>query len=356
MRKRFDDPVFSGKESRSVKAVCLRAPQEFVPVEIPEPAAPGPGQVLVRTHRMGVCGTDLSAYLGKMPFFAYPRIPGHELGVEVLAVGPDVTKIRPGDRCSVEPYLNCGTCLACRKGATNCCASLKVIGVMQDGGLCERFLIRAEKLHPSAHLSYDELALVETLAIGRHAVQRADVRAGQHVLVIGAGPIGLSVLVFLKLAGVRTIVLDLHESRLAFCRERMQVDATLNAAGDFEPALRDLTRGDLPEVVIDATGSPQSMSRAFSLIAPTGRLVFVGITPEEVHFQHTIFHKPEGTLLCSRNALPSDFTEIIEAIERGRIDTKPWITHRTSLANMIEDFPAYTRPETGVVKAIIEVS
>ena len=155
-----------------MKAIRLEEPKNFQYVEIADPGQPGPGQVLVRTHRMGVCGTDLSGWLGKFPFFKYPRIPGHELGVEVLATGEGVTNVAPGDRCSVEPYMNCGKCFACRRGHGNCCCTLNVIGVMIDGGICERFLIRADKLHPSKKLSYEQLALVETLAIGCHATDR----------------------------------------------------------------------------------------------------------------------------------------------------------------------------------------
>ena len=120
-----------------MKAIQLAEPQSFRQIEIDEPNQPVAGQALVRIHRIGICGTDYSGYLGKMPFFSYPRIPGHELGVEVLAVGEDVSKVRPGDRCAVEPYMNCGTCFPCRKGSTNCCENLKVLGVMTDGGMTE---------------------------------------------------------------------------------------------------------------------------------------------------------------------------------------------------------------------------
>ncbi len=184
-----------------MKAIRLNEPKHFEHVDIAEPESPGPGQALVRTHRMGICGTDYSGYFGKMPFFRYPRIPGHELGVEVLEVGEGVTNIKPGDRCSVEPYMNCGECYACRKGNGNCCEKLDVIGVMIDGGLCERFLIRADKLHPSGKLSFEQLALVETLAIGCHATDRGNPQEGEHVLIIGAGPIGLATLEFTRLTG-----------------------------------------------------------------------------------------------------------------------------------------------------------
>src|ERR1041385_7924419 len=204
-----------------MKAIQLQAPQQFAVIDVPEPGRPGPGEAVIRVHRVGVCGTDISGYLGKMPFFSYPRIPGHELGVEVLEVGADVTDVRPGDRCSVEPYMNCGNCHACRKGASNCCAHLKVLGVMTDGGLRDRFTVPARKLHVARKLTYDQLALVETLAIGCHAVNRSGLQRGEPCLVIGAGPIGLATLEFVKLAGAKAIVADLVPSRLNFCRDVM---------------------------------------------------------------------------------------------------------------------------------------
>jgi alcohol dehydrogenase len=339
-----------------MRAIRLEKPGHFERIEIAEPAQPAAGEALVRVHRVGICGSDISGYLGKMPFYSYPRIPGHELGVEVLAVGAGVSNVKAGDRCSVEPYMNCGTCIACRKGASNCCANLKVLGVMTDGGLRDRFIVPAHKVHPSKKLSFDQLALVETLAIGCHAVDRPALAADENCLVIGAGPIGLSVIVFAKLAGAKVIVMDMNRQRLDFCKEVMGVDETIMAGENVEADLRNATNGDLPDVVIDATGSNVSMSNAFSYVAPTGRLVYVGITTKEVTFKHPIFHKPEGTLLCSRNALPKDFTRIIGLIETVKIDTRPWITHRTGFENLAADFESFTKPETGVIKAVVDVA
>src|SRR5580765_8585670 len=144
-----------------MKAIQLEAPKVFRRIDLGEPGAPASDEALVRIHRVGICGTDISGYLGKMPFFSYPRIPGHELGVEVLAVGTGVTHVRPGDRCSVEPYMNCGQCYSCRGGHTNCCENLKVLGVMMDGGMTERIVLPARKLHPANKLSLEQCALVE---------------------------------------------------------------------------------------------------------------------------------------------------------------------------------------------------
>ena len=338
-----------------MKALQLEAPKRWRRIDIPEPSRPGPGDALVRVHRVGVCGTDISGYLGKMPLFSYPRIPGHELGVEVLEVGPGVENVRPGDRCSVEPYLNDPNSYASRRGRPNCCEKLRVLGVHIDGGLRPYFHVPARKLHVARALGFDQLALVETLAIGRHATQRADPKPDEATLIIGAGPIGLATLEFVKRTGTKVIVLDVNEKRLRFCKEVMGVAHTLTPSDDVERDLRAVTDGHRPDVVIDATGSSGSMSGAFGYVAHGGRLVFVGITTDEVRFRHAVFHKPEGTLLCSRNALPEDFGHIIRLIEDGRLDTRPWITHRVGFDDVIGAFPSYTKPETGVIKAIIEV-
>jgi alcohol dehydrogenase len=338
-----------------MKALSLEAPKQWKRVEIAGPNAPGPGEALVRVHTVGICGTDVSGYLGKMPFFSYPRIPGHELGVEVEAVGPGVTNVAPGDRCAVEPYLNCQTCYACRRGRTNCCENHETLGVHCDGGLRPRFLVPGRKLHISRKLAFEQLALVETLAVGCHAVDRAAPQADESVLIIGAGPIGLAVLEFVRLSAAQLLVLDVNEQRLAFCREVMGVRHTLQPSDRLDAQVKEIIGGHGPDVVIDATGNSASMSGAFGLVAHGGRLVFVGITTDDVRFRHPVFHRPEGTLLCSRNAATRDFGRIIGLIEAGRIDTGPWITQRSAFDELIDAFPSYTRPETGVIKAVVTV-
>ena len=307
---------------------------------------------------MAICGTDVSCYLGKFPFFDYPRIPGHELGVEVVAVGEGVDNVKAGDRCSVEPYLNCGECHACSKGQVNCCENLKVFGVMMNGGLCERSLIRADKLHPSDKLSYEQLALVETLAIGCHATDRGAPEEGQHVLVIGAGPIGLATIEFSLLTGAEMTIMDMSEERLNFCRDNYGIENLVTFKGDGSELdrIKEITNGNLFDVVTDATGNNRSMSNALEYVAHTGSLVFVGITTQEVSFVHPALHRKEMNLLASRNALPGDFPRIIGLIEDGTINTDPWITHRVPFDEVAERFDSLTRPETGVLKAIIEVT
>lgn len=341
-----------------MKAIQLEKPEHFRVIDVPEPPAPGPGDAVVRIHRVGICGTDLSGYLGKMPFFSYPRIPGHELGVEVVAVGPGVTGVKVGDRAAIEPYINCQTCYSCTRGHTNCCENHKTLGVHIDGGLTPLFTIPARKLHVSKKLTFEQLALVETLGIGLHAINRSNPKADETVLVIGAGPIGLSAVEFAKLAGSRVIVMDLNEQRLRFVREKMGVAETITAKGLDEDVktFTEMTGGKLGNVVIDATGSAKSMAAAYNFAGFTGRVVFVGITQDPITFTQPLMHRREVTFLASRNAVSPEFTRIVRLIEGGMIDTRPWVTHSVPFDAMIGEFPKWLKPETGVVKAMVEVN
>ena len=336
-----------------MQALALTAPRQFEFIEDDEPARPAAGQALIRVHNVGVCGTDVSGYLGKMPFIQYPRILGHELGVEVLAVGAGVTNVKVGDRCSVEPYLNCGTCPSCLRGSTNCCETLQVLGVHCDGGLRARILVPAHKLHPANDLSFEQLALVETLGIGCHAVNRGAPGAGDHVLIIGAGPIGLSVLEFARLTGATLHVIEPNERRRDFVRETYDLSSV---HASLDPAtFADLTQGHLARVVFDATGNAGCMSRALEYAGFGGRIVYVGITTEPVPLNDPLFHRREMTLLATRNAVSSDFTRILALIREGKINTRPWISHRMNFADVPAEFPLLLAPDSGVVKAMIQL-
>jgi 2-desacetyl-2-hydroxyethyl bacteriochlorophyllide A dehydrogenase len=341
-----------------MKAIQLERPQAFRYIDVPEPPPPGPGDAVVRVHAVGICGTDYGGYLGKMPFFSYPRIPGHELGVEVVAVGDGVQNVAAGDHCAVEPYINCQKCYSCVRGHTNCCEHHQTLGVHCDGGLRRLFTVPARKLHLARRLTFAQSALVETLAIGCHAIDRGNPKSGETILVVGAGPIGLSVIEFAKLSGARVIVMDMNESRLAFVRERMGVADTIVTKGDGTEvaALEKLTDGRFCDVVVDATGSNKSMAQALGYCSFAGRLVYVGITQAELQFPHApIMHRRELTLLASRNALSRDFSRIIHLIEDGKIDTRPWITHEAPFEDMVNQFPQWLNPASGVIKAVVGI-
>lgn len=334
--------------------------KEIKAVDLPDVEAPGPGEALVRTHRMGICGTDLSCYLGKFPFFSYPRTPGHELGLEVIAVGEGVTNVKAGDKCSLEPYLNDPESIPSKKGHSNACSNVSVVGVHQSGGLRKsNWIVPAHKLHPGNDLSYDELALVETLAIGYHAVKRGNPQTGETVMVIGAGPIGLACLEFLKLMDLKVLVVDFAQNRLDFCAENLGIPHPVLARpdGSHLAEIETITEGGFCDVIIDATGHAGSMVQCHQYAAVGGRVVYVGITAQDLTFpQAPFFHRRELSVMASRNALPADFPEIIQIITDGKINLQNWITHRLDITEVPEEFDKFTVPATGALKAVITVN
>jgi len=339
-----------------MKALLLESPGTFIWEERPMAKAPGYGEVMVKVRRIGICGTDLHAYEGSQPFFNYPRVLGHELGVEVVELGEGVEHIQVGDTCSVEPYRNTTLDQAVRRGKTNCGENLSVIGVHEDGGMQEYFTYPAKYLYKSERLSLEQLALVETLGIGCHAVNRASVGTQDTVLVIGVGPIGLGTVQFAQAAGAQKVLaMDINPSRLDFASNVMGVDGTVMAGDHAEEQIREKLNGDLPTVVFDATGHAQSMMKAFDYVAYGGILVYIGLFVGEISFYDPYFHKKEITLMSSRNALGSEFVQIIDYLEQGKITTDPWITHRTTFDQVPDQFDSWLDPKHGVIKAVVEM-
>lgn len=338
-----------------MKTIILNKPQEFQVISRDFDDTLAENEALLKIHRIGICGTDYHAYRGRQPFFSYPRVLGHELGAEVIGLGSgaNASGITIGDKVSVEPYLNCGVCQPCQNGKTNCCESLKVLGVHIDGGMAEYLKVPVNKLHKSAILQYEQLALVETLGIGSHAVQRANVTENDIVLVIGAGPIGLSVIQFAKINGAKIAVMDFSKQRLDFANEAIGIDESIIATEDFSADdLRKILKGNMPTVVFDATGNAQSMMKAFSYVAFGGKLVYVGLFQGEVTFFDPDFHRREITLLASRNALPADFKHIISKMESGEINTKAWLTHEAAFEDLPTVLETWLDPKSQVIKAM----
>lgn len=336
-----------------MKTLILNQPGEFTLQETEFPHLQASDHALVRVRHVGICGTDLHAFEGTQPFFSYPRILGHELAVEIVEIGKNDRGLAIGDICAVEPYLNCGKCVSCRRGRTNACVNLQVLGVHTDGGMREMINVPIRKLHPSHGLGADKLAIVEMLSIGAHAVQRAKLEAQENVVVIGAGPIGLGTMAFAKLMHVNVIAMDINPDRLAFCSENLGIELTINALDNPQQALLDLL-GEMPTTVFDATGNKNSMMKAFDLVAHTGQLVYVGLVRDDISFNDPYFHSHELTLLSSRNATGDDFAWVIDSLASGKVNVDKWITHHVTPELLPGDFASWLKPETGVIKAMLD--
>ncbi|WBS04740.1 zinc-binding alcohol dehydrogenase family protein [Pseudoduganella sp. SL102] len=336
-----------------MKAVVCESPGELRLVDRPMPQA-GPGEVLLRVRRIGLCGTDMHIFRGTQPYLEYPRVMGHELSGEVVTA-PEDSGLRAGDQVYVMPYLSCGHCVACRKGKTNCCTHLQVLGVHRDGGMAEYLALPAQFVFRTGGISLDDAAMLEFLAIGAHAVRRGDVKPGQNVLVAGAGPIGIAVALFAGLQGATVSVLDTREDRLAFCRQALGIERTVTVGEHDKAALAAITGGEFFDAVFDATGNVRAMERGLEFVAHGGSYVLVSIVRDRISFDDPEFHKRETTLLGSRNATAADFQAVLAAMQAGRVPTALMNTHRATLAGFVDVLPQWMDPAAGVIKAIVEV-
>ena len=333
-----------------MRSLVLQQPGSLVWRDVPEPL-PAADQALVRVRRCGVCGTDLHALTGKQPFFSYPRRLGHELCVEIVSAPADCS-LTPGNLCAVEPYYFCGKCPACRVGKTNSCRNLKVLGVHVDGGHASFMAVPIDKLHGASGLSPEQIALVEPLVIGAHGVERAAPKRDEPIAIIGMGPIGLAAATFAKAAGANVVCVDVQADRLAFACDQLQLGTAIPAGADLGERLAQHF-GQLPSVVIDATGNAASMKGTFHLAEHGGRVVFLGLFIGEVVFDDPNFHRRELTLLASRAGLTGTFRDVISLMQAGKVDVLPLITHRFRFAETAERLPVIQR-EAGLVKAMID--
>lgn len=335
-----------------MKELVCNKPGELEYQQSVKPVAQ-PGEAILRVKRIGICGTDLHAYEGTQPFFNYPRILGHELALEV----EEAEGFEKEEAVTIIPYFHCGKCIACRTGKTNCCATIRVLGVHIDGGMREYITVPPDCVLHGCGLSFDELALVEPLAVGAHAVRRAGIQPGEFVLIIGAGPIGLGIMEFARIAGAHVIVLDINEQRLSFCKQQLKVQYVVNGiSADVSEQLKQITNGDMPTVLIDATGSLKAVNNAFQYMAHGARFVLVGLQKENISFNHPEFHKREATLMSSRNATREDFEQVIDCMKRKLVDPSVYITHRVAFEEVKNNFKKWLDPSNGVIKAIVEMN
>ena len=333
--------------------VCAR-PGEFKYVIAEQPQSK-PGHAIIKIKRIGICGTDLHAFEGTQPYFEYPRILGHELSGELISVD-GAPGFEIGEPVTFIPYFNCGMCIACRNGKQNACENIKVCGVHQDGGMVEYLSVPSYSLIHGEGLDFDALALIEPLAIGAHGIRRVGVKKDEFVLVIGAGPIGLGTMEFARIAGAKVIALDVNSDRLRFCKERLRIPHIINAMGvDVMEQLRSITNGDMPTVVIDATGNLKAINTAFQYMSHGARYVLVGLQKNEICFSHPEFHKREATLMSSRNATREDFEHVIASMKRKEIDPTTYITHRVLFDQVKGEFESWLNPNIGVIKAMVEM-
>ncbi|HUV07285.1 MAG TPA: zinc-binding alcohol dehydrogenase family protein [Spirochaetia bacterium] len=336
-----------------MQAIRIIRPHECEVIEIPEPRI-GAEEVLIKMKAMGLCGSDLSTYLGKNPLIAYPRIPGHEIAGEILEKGSSVPdNLRPGLRLTVSPYTSCGTCTACRTGRVNCCRANQTMGVQRDGAAAELIKAHYSKVIPAEGMEFERIAFIEPLSVGWHAASRGDVGPGDTVLVFGCGAIGLGAVVASAYKGGEVTAVDIDRGKLKKARD-LGARHTINSREeDLRERVGEITGGHGPNVVIEAVGIPATYKDAVELVCFAGRIVYIGYASAPVEYETKHFLLKELDIRGSRNALTEDFNSVVRMLLSGTVDVKELISQRFPFAETGDALSFWESHQNQVTKILI---
>lgn len=339
-----------------MKSVIIEKPGHVLVIER-DPPVLSEGEILVRLRYIGFCGSDLSTYLGKNPMVHYPRVPGHEISGVIEEVGggcPEGFKL--GEPVTVVPYTSCGQCPSCRRGRSNACQFNQTLGVQRDGAMQEFISVAWQKILKAPKLNELELAMVEPLTVGFHAIDRGRVTDSDIVMVLGCGMIGAGAIVRASLRGATVIGVDIDDHKLSMARE-LGAGHTINSmTSDLHEELVKLTGGDGPDVVVEAAGNSITYRAAIDEVAFTGRVVCIGYAGSEVSFETKLFVQKEMDIMGSRNATPEDFIAVISYLESGIFPLDQMMTAKVKPENAAEAVKAWADEPGKVMKLLLDLT
>lgn len=338
-----------------MKAIKITEPGKISVDEISSPT-PGKGEILISLKYVGFCGSDLSTYLGKNPMVQYPRVPGHEISGVIEECGDGVPEgFSKGEAVTVVPYTNCGQCPSCRRGRAYACQFNQTLGVQRDGAMQELIAVPWEKVLKAPGLSDLELAMVEPLTVGFHAVGRGRVNDSDIVMVLGCGMIGAGAIVRAALRGATVIAVDIDDHKLELAKELGAHHVINSMKEDLHEELVKLTDGDGPDVVVEAAGNPITYRAAVDEVAFTGRVICIGYAAKEVSFATKLFVQKEIDIMGSRNATAEDFRAVISYLERGTFPLDKMITRRVRPEEAADAVQAWADDPGKVMKILLEM-
>lgn len=338
-----------------MKSIEITKPGQISVNQIPVPV-PKKGEALLKVRYCGICGADVSSYTGNQPFTTYPRIPGHEFSAEIAEIAPNDKGLKIGDLVTANPYFNCGSCYACKRGIVNACTDNQTMGVQRDGSFSEYITMPIERIISGGSLSAKELALIEPFAISCHALSRGNVKAGDNVLVIGAGPIGLFALIKAKAMGANVVVADVLENRLKLAVSYGADMVIQCGKDDLAEKAATFTRGNGFDVCVEACGLPETFLNCIDLAAHGANLILIGNGKRETTFLHSILLKKELNVFGSRNAYTKDFEELISLVETGTVDLLKMVSGVYSVEEAPVAFEALAHNDGTLAKLLVKIS
>ncbi|MCI8578809.1 MAG: zinc-binding alcohol dehydrogenase family protein [Lachnospiraceae bacterium] len=338
-----------------MKAVKLETPRNIALVELEKPV-PGPGEALIRIKTAGICGSDIGAFRGTNSLVSYPRIIGHELAGIIESIPEDNPKgFKVGDKVIVDPYLYCGDCYPCSIGRTNCCTSLKVLGVHVDGGMAEYFCHPANMLVKMPDdMSWTDAAMAEPLTISLHGIHRGGLKAGEYCAIIGAGPIGLLAAMIAQAYDAHAILIDLVQERLDFAKQ-LGVEYVINSGNeDAEARVREITGGNMAQQVMECSGANAAVLSTLNLVSNAGRITLTGWPKHETPIPTDVITKKEVDIRGARTSA-GEFEEAIELIYTRKVDVQKILTKTISMEEAPETIIDIEKNPGSYMKVVVNV-
>ena len=335
-----------------MKAITIAKPFEIAIRDLPEPE-PREGEALLRILDCGICGADVASFTGNQPFTTYPRIPGHEFSAQIVTVPANDRGLKAGDIVTCNPYFNCGSCYACKKGLVNACVDNQTMGVQRDGAFCEFITMPVERIIPGKGLNPQQLALIEPFSISQHALSRCPVKPGDRLLIVGAGPIGLFALLAAKAKGAEVCVCDVLEGRLVMA-DRFGADHTVRSdSEDAEARFSAITEGHGFDICVEACGRPETFLLCIRQACQGASLVLIGNGKTETTFLHSVLLKKELNVFGSRNAYTADFEALIRLISEGGVPAEQMISAVYPYTDAALAFDALTHNDGSLEKVLL---
>ena len=338
-----------------MKTIIINKPGDVNIIDTPKPVRKK-GEALLKVLYGGICGSDLGTYRGTFAYASYPRIPGHEFSAEIVEIDENDRNLKPGMIVTCNPYFNCTKCYSCQRGLVNCCTSNETLGAQRDGAFSEYITMPIERIYDGKGLPAKTLALIEPFCISYHGVSRADVKAGDNVLVLGAGTIGVLAAVAAKAKGAKVYISDVAEKKMNYAVETFGLDGGIlnDSHENFIQRVEEITGGNYFDVTIEAVGLPSTFLNCIEAAAYGARVVQIGVGKKNVDFDFTLLQKKELNVFGSRNALKKDFLELIDLVKSGKVDLEKIVTNTYSLDEADKAFSDFDKNAASMLKVVIK--
>lgn len=338
-----------------MKSIVINSPGNVEIKEVDKPVLKE-GEVLLKVLYGGICGSDLGTYRGTFAYVSYPRTPGHEFSAEIVEVGQNNRGLKPGMIVTCNPYFNCTTCYSCERGLVNCCTTNQTMGVQREGAFAEYITMPIERVYDGQGLSAKTLALIEPFCISYHGVSRANVKAGDKVLVLGAGTIGVLAAVAAKALGATVYISDVAKQKLEYALKEFELDGTIlnDSPENFDKQVAEVTNENGFDVTIEAVGLPSTFQNCIDAAAFGGRVVLIGVGKKNLDFNFTMIQKKELNIFGSRNALKKDFIELINLVKSGKVNLDKIVTNTYKIEDAAKAFEDFDKNSASMLKVILE--